>query len=291
METVHKSLIDDLESKKKDYFEKLPTKIQEKEETLKEIKDEELTINQNFDKKIQTLEDNKSKGAFNSISSHVKIAVLNNYSKPKKLHKIQDKEIKEKTELSDLKNKPQDLFVLENVDQLNSITEFGHIKKSPEYIGAIGEVNVLDELCKLSDDFHIFCDVRIELPYYVTYNGRKNLKSAQIDFVVVSKKGVVLIEVKNWGAGFYKQNKKFSPHEQTDRAGRVLWIFLKSWRFNPNVRNILVSLRGTIKYDSSYQAVFVSTPEQINATIENKLQSLSEKDVKKIIGKLRKRVV
>ena len=143
----------------------------------------------------------------------------------------------------------------------------------------------------MRDDFHIFCDVQIELPYYVTYNSRKNLKSAQMDFVVVSKKGVVLIEVKNWSIGFYKQNKKFSPHEQTDRAGRVLWIFLKSWRFNPNVRNILVSLRGNIKYDSSYQAVFVSSPDKINATIENKLESLSEKDVRKIIGKLRKRIV
>jgi len=36
-----------------------------------------------------------------------------------------------------------------------------------------------------------------------------------------------MIEVKNWSTGFYKQKKKFSPHEQTDRAGRVLWIFFK----------------------------------------------------------------
>lgn len=57
------------------------------------------------------------------------------------------------------------------------------------------------------------------------------------------------------------------------------------------MRNILVSIRGNIKYDTSYQSVFVSSPDKINGTIENKLESLSEKDVKKIIGKLRKRVI
>lgn len=63
--------------------------------------------------------------------------------------------------------------------------------------GTIGENKVIDELTKLDDSFHILCGVDIELDYWVTYNGRKNLKSAQMDLIVVSPKGVFMIEVKN----------------------------------------------------------------------------------------------
>jgi len=257
VDTVHKELANELESKKKDFFGKLPTKIQEKENILEKIKNEQITVNQDYAQKIKNLEDKKSEGALQSISSHFKIAVLKNYSKPKKLHKIQALEHEQKDSLSKWKNNPQGIFDEISKNEREEVERFGQIKKSPEYIGALGEVSVLKKLSQLSDDYHVFCDVQIELPYYVTYNRRKNLKSAQMDFVVVSKRGVVMIEVKNWSTGFYKQNKKFSPHEQTDRAGRVLWIFLKSWRFNPNVKNVLLSIRGNIRYNDYYKAVFV----------------------------------
>ena len=290
VDTVHRELIDDLEYKKKNFFEKLPTKVQEEENALEKTKNNQTIVNQDYDKKIQNLNDKKSEGALQSISSHFKIVVLKHYSKPKKLGKIKTLELEHQARLEQLRNNPQGLFDDAHDNQREEIKRFGHIKKSPEYIGARGEVSVLEKLSQLSNDYHIFCDVQISLPNYVTYGGRKNLRSAQMDFVVVSKRGVVMIEVKNWSTGFYKQNQKFSPHEQTDRAGRVLWIFLKSWRFNPNVKNVLLSIRGNINYDNSYKSVFVTNLNKINDVIENRLDSLSEKDVKKIVGKLKRRV-
>ncbi|MCH7969401.1 MAG: NERD domain-containing protein [Thaumarchaeota archaeon] len=290
VDAVHKHLTNELASEKKDFFEKLPTRIKEKEDSIEKIKNDQTSLNQNYDKKIKILEDKKSEGILQLISSSFKIAVLKNYSKPKQLHKMQTLEYEQQDSLLKLKNNPQEIFDKKSEYKRNEVKRFGEIKKSPEYIGALGEVSVLQKLSQLSNEYHVFCDVRVELDRYVTYGGRRNLKSAQMDFVIVSKRGVVMIEVKNWSMGFYKQNKAFNPHEQTDRAGRVLWIFLKSWRFNPNVKNVLLSIRGNISYNQSYKAVFVSSLDKINDVIQNKLDSLSEKDVNKIVKKLKGRV-
>ncbi len=110
-----------------------------------------------------------------------------------------------------------------------------------------------------------------------------------MDFVVVSKKGVILIEVKNWSTEYFKNHDKLgklNPYEQTDRAGMVLWIFLKSWRSSPRVTNVLLSIQDNMDYNRNYKHVFVSNLDRINYFIENRKDELSEKDVKKIVDKL-----
>ena len=72
-----------------------------------------------------------------------------------------------------------------------------------------------------------------------------------MDFVVVSYRGVVLIEAKNWSSSYYGQHGGLPPHEQVDRAGRVLWICLKSsWRSpkNPPVTSVVLSIGGDLNY-------------------------------------------
>ena len=160
-------------------------------------------------------------------------------------------------------------------------------KDNPFHAGARGELRVLDRLSELPDDYHVLCGVNIELPYWVTYNGKKNLRSAQMDYVVASHKGVYMIEVKNWSRGYANRHDGLSPYEQTDRAGRVLWIFLKSWRFSPRVTNVLLSTRGSFEYNRNYKPVFVSSLDRINQFIQNRRDELSEKDVKKVINKLK----
>lgn len=89
--------------------------------------------------------------------------------------------------------------------------------------------------------------VELKLNYHIgfRYNGRKNLKSAQMDLVVVCPKGVFMIEVKNWTDEYAQQNNRdLSPHEQTERAGRVLWIALQK-KFGDGecgVTNVLLSI-------------------------------------------------
>ena len=108
-----------------------------------------------------------------------------------------------------------------------------------------------------------------------------------MDLVVVSTKGVFLVEVKNWSDDYVKNHDKLNPYEQTDREGRVLWIALKSIIKNIRVTNVLLSIQGNIQYNNNYRAVFVSSLEKINGFLENRQDVLSEKEVKKIVDNLK----
>jgi len=152
--------------------------------------------------------------------------------------------------------------------------------------GTFGENDVIDELVKLDDSYHIICGIAIELPYWVTYNERKNLKSAQMDLVVICPKGVFMIEVKNWTDEYTKNNKQdLSPHEQTDRAGRVLWITLQK-KFGDGefgVTNVLLSIKGNIPYNQKYRSVFVSSLRAINQFLEKRQDILDEEDIEDLV--------
>ncbi len=160
----------------------------------------------------------------------------------------------------------------------------------PFHAGAMGEIRVKETLSRLGDEYHVLCGVGIRLPYFISYDGKKDLKSAQIDFVVVSKKGVYAIEVKNWSNGFIDQRSYFSPHEQAGRAGRLLWHVLKSWRRTPRVTSVVLSIRGNIRYDPKYRAVFTASADNINDFLERRGEVLSDGDVEKIVSKLKDHV-
>ena len=175
------------------------------------------------------------------------------------------------------------------------INKFEKNKNNPFHEGAKGEILTLKKLSQLSDAYHVLCGIRAILPQYVTYNERKDLRTAQIDFIVVSKKGIILIEVKNWSNQYYSQHKGISPHEQVDRAGRVLWIVIKSrwgWfkRNYPRVTSVLLSIQRNMRYDPNYKFVLVSDLDKINYFIENRNVELSQKEVKKIVKILKKHV-
>ena len=170
------------------------------------------------------------------------------------------------------------------------VNKFENNKDNLFHPGAKGENKVIEELSKLSNDYHVLCGLRIELPYFVTYNGEKNLRSAQMDFVVVSTKGIFMIEVKNWSNDYVQNHEKRDPYEQTDRAGRILWIKLQNVIKNVRVTNVLLSIQGNIQYNENYRAVFVTSLERINNFLEKRENILSEKDVQKVVDKLKNRV-
>lgn len=168
--------------------------------------------------------------------------------------------------------------------------KFGENRDDPFHAGARGENQVIGKLSELGDEYHVLCGVRIDLPYYISYNGKKNLKSAQIDFVVVSKKGVYVLEVKNWSNDYVNQRNYFSPHEQAGRSGRLLWHILKSWRNTPRVTSVVLSVKGNIRYDPNYKAVFAASINNINDFLKRRNAVLTEKEVKIIIKKLKEHV-
>jgi len=168
------------------------------------------------------------------------------------------------------------------------VDKFQYKKIGKLETGTKGENKVIDELSKLDDSYHIMCGIDIELPNWVTYNGKKNLKSAQMDIVVVCPKGVFMIEVKNWTDEFAQGNKQdFSPYEQAGRAGLVLWITLQNVIKNIRVTNALLSIKGNLQYNEKYRLVYVSSLDSINQFLEKRQDSLNEKEVEKIVKKLK----
>ena len=154
--------------------------------------------------------------------------------------------------------------------------------------GTHGENQVIEELLKLDDSYHILCGVKFQLPKYVTYRGRKNLKSAQMDLVVVCERGVFMIEVKNWTDKYARtETNSLSPHEQTERAGRVLWIGLQGSVKNVRVTNVLCTINGNLQWDDDFRSVYVTSLTKINQFIQNREEIYYEDEVKKIVKELK----
>ena len=155
--------------------------------------------------------------------------------------------------------------------------------------GTHGENEVIEELLKLDDTHHILCGVQFELPKWITYNGRKNLGSAQMDIVVVCERGVFMIEVKNWSDHYARtETNSLSPHEQAERAGRVLWVGLQGIVKNISVTNVLLSIKGNLEWDENFRSVFVTSLAKINHFIQNREEIYYEDEVKKIVKDLKK---
>ncbi len=103
---------------------------------------------------------------------------------------------------------------------------------------------------------------------------------------MVRKRGVYLIEVKNWSGGFSINDAKFSPYEQTERAGRVLWIHLQSVRKGTTVKNVLLSVKGNFQYNNNFRSVYVSNLEKIRNLLETGSIQLTKLDVENIVKHL-----
>jgi len=94
---------------------------------------------------------------------------------------------------------------------------------------------------------------------------------------------------KNWGGRYIRHHTGIYPHEQVDRAGRVLWISLKSswWSpRNPPVTSVLLSIRAKMQYDPDYKFVNVKDLNNINYFIQNRYEQFSDKEVKRLVNRV-----
>ncbi len=287
-----------LSREKKRFFDALPRKKEREKKKLKKIRKKKKNKVQKYDNRIRDIEkeakENKhNKKWFSAIFNHLQIFFQRHISKPWNLRKIKKTERKQKHNLHRWKENPDEIFNQEHIELLNRIERFRDIKDDSFYHGAKGEVKVLNELSKLDDDHAILCGLNLKLDDWHSYKGEQNLKSAQMDLVVVSYKGIFLIEVKNWSKEYLAKNKDISPHEQLDRAGKVLYIFLKS-RLGEKVplsgkrlNKVLLPIQNNICYDERYKTVLVSSVPRINNFITDRRSVLDDYEVKRITDTLK----
>jgi len=179
---------------------------------------------------------------------------------------------------------------LKRWNKKRQINQIEKNKGSPLHRGAKGEIIVLKKLLELDDNYHVLCGVRIDLGHYVTYHRRKNLRSAQMDFVVVSNRGVVVIEAKHWSDEYLSKNRKHGgiiPHEQVDRAGLVLYIELSSYLKNPPVSRVVLATHGNMQYDPNYKFVSVKDLNNINSFIQTRYERFSDDVVRGVVERLK----
>jgi len=114
------------------------------------------------------------------------------------------------------------------------------IRESSEYKGAIAELEMIEHLKKLPDNYFVFSDVKLDSHGHHYYDKQgQRLKSAQIDHLIICLKGVFIIEVKNWSKKFAESNDAQNPYEQVERARTLCYFLLKDDFKNVKTKAIL----------------------------------------------------
>jgi hypothetical protein len=111
------------------------------------------------------------------------------------------------------------------------------ILSSPNLAGAKAELELIESLRTLPDNYYVVSDVNLEINEAVHFDGEW-LMSAQIDHVVVAPSGIFVIEVKNWSKKFMQDGNFDDPYQQVKRA-RYLCYKLIGERYNLKTRSII----------------------------------------------------
>jgi hypothetical protein len=162
--------------------------------------------------------------------------------------------------------------------QLQTLDGFRSLLASPEMIGARAEVQVAEELGRLSDSFEVLHHLHLRASHFVRHN-RKPVVSAEVDHLVVGPTGIYLVETKCWGARFVADGAFFDPFEQTDRAGLLCHVLLKEARLPAKVRQIVTPFASLpAPPQGSYTRVV--PPNRLRRWIENGNATLGPDDVR-----------
>ncbi len=119
------------------------------------------------------------------------------------------------------------------------LDEILRVKDSREYAGAVGEVRVIKNLAKLPDEYHVINDCNLSLETWTRLDG-KNLRTAQIDHLVIGPTGVYVIETKNWSKETMEKSfqSEYNPYHQVQKAQRITYLTLNPGRYGGFLRKI-----------------------------------------------------
>lgn len=293
IDELYQGLKSKLEKKKNDFFESLPERKDRVRNRLKTFRKEKWETIRKYENEIRKMEveikeKKTEKRWFSVFSNHIKIFFKKHISKPLKVRNMNKSRSRPERSLFRLEEYPLEVFKNEHHELVKKVDRFEKIKKDSFYYGAKGEIEVLKRLSELGEDYKILCGLNIELDDWQNYYGEYNLKSSQMDLVVVSNKGVFVIEVKNWTDEYLDKHNGLYPHEQVDRAGHLLYKFIQSFIGNKiqlrknHLNKVLVSIKSNLRYDPNYWSVKVKNVSEINSYIKGKKDVLEDDEVNKI---------
>lgn len=113
-----------------------------------------------------------------------------------------------------------------------------NVLQLPELAGSEAELQVIQTLRYLPDDYFIFNNVHLQASRYIKFNG-KFLLSAQIDHLVLSPFGIFLIETKRWSKEFAQSGGYHNPYDQVQRSSYLCYKLIKERFGKVRVRSII----------------------------------------------------
>jgi len=164
---------------------------------------------------------------------------------------------------------------------LKRIQEIESTLNSSEPAGAIAELEVIDHLSKLSNDFFVLNDITLRATRFIRHKGTP-LQSAQVDHIVVGPPGVFLIETKCWSKEFVEKGKFHDPFNQVGRASLFLHILLKTFSSKSKVRSIIAT-NGYLPKDSDQGYVTVRRISALSGYVKWFQQELSMQEIHQIV--------
>ena len=111
------------------------------------------------------------------------------------------------------------------------------ILSSPDLVGAIAELELIESLRTLPDNYYVVSDVNLKIDEAVHFDGEW-LMSAQIDLVVVAPSGIFVVEVKNWSKKFMQDGNYDDPFQQVKRASYLCYKLVGE-KYNLKTRSII----------------------------------------------------
>jgi len=167
--------------------------------------------------------------------------------------------------------------------------------------GAVGEHKVQKELQKLTGNITIINDFNTEFnPPLYNRNTKERIHSIQVDHLLVSNRGVFVIETKNWSKESLTNNSFWSPVEQVQRSGYAVFVLLNGTKKDqaklwlPHfwgdqkiaVKSLLVFVGE--KPNKSFKNVKILALKQLNSYIEYFEPIYNDKELEKIVDYLLK---
>jgi hypothetical protein len=156
---------------------------------------------------------------------------------------------------------------------------------SPEFAGALAELELIEILRKLPDNYYIINDVRLHLDSGIQFDGEW-LESAQIDHLVISPAGLFVIEAKSWSKEFVGNGNYFDPYQQVKRSSYLCYKLLEYKLQDGKVRSI-IAYKGAIPNKPNDSFAKVLQFREVNSYIlwfkEKKLSDERIKDLAEYI--------